>query len=362
MPTTLSANILGSLASTTIELTGAAGNGDNLLCIQLNTVPEESEEVHEARAAQVRNADTITLSGGIGVMQWQGVSCPLAAGPVEIDRYTLSANIPASLASTTSKLAGAASNGDNLLYIQLNTVPEEGEEVHEASAGEDPSTDEDAAAEVAGFAEQSVTALSILRQAKRDFRWAKAQGRKQILEPLGCDVWAEVVSGEQSAISGLVQAPGSVESAAGQAELDVEQLAVQSIIPASLASTTIKLTGAASNGDNLLCIQLNTVPEEGEEVHEALAARIRSNATRKAVCSGRGKGSMEPPKAEVLERQLRQLLGQVRQLGECELCERLDLLNAARQCALTTQPLVFASGSSLLAALLAEVFACLQEA
>ena len=82
----------------------------------------------------------------------------------------------------------------------------------------------------------------------------------------------------------------------------------------------------------------------------------------KVVCSGRGKGSMEPPKAEVLERQLRQLLGQVRQLGECELCERLDLLNAARQCALTAKPLVVASGSSLLAALLAEVFACLQEA
>ena len=75
-------------------------------------------------------ADAISLPGGIGSIQWKGLPCPLAAGPIEVDMtVTLSANIPASLASTTIKLTGTGINGDSLLCVQLNTAPEAEEPV-----------------------------------------------------------------------------------------------------------------------------------------------------------------------------------------------------------------------------------------
>jgi len=71
-------------------------------------------------------ADSITLPGGIGTMQFKGLTCPQAAGATEIDiAVTLSAAIPASLATTTIKLMGTNSNGDNLLCVQINTAPKE---------------------------------------------------------------------------------------------------------------------------------------------------------------------------------------------------------------------------------------------
>lgn len=73
-------------------------------------------------------AESISLPGGIGSVQWQGLKCPQAAGPVEIDMsITLSASIPSSMARTSIKLTGTSSSGDNLLCIQLNTSPEDAE-------------------------------------------------------------------------------------------------------------------------------------------------------------------------------------------------------------------------------------------
>ncbi len=56
-------------------------------------------------------------------------------------------------------------------------------------------------------------------------------------------------------------------------------------IPSSLASTTIKVTGAASNGDNLMCIQLNTTPEEEVPVPAVEAPLQCKSASYDFCCS-----------------------------------------------------------------------------
>ena len=70
-------------------------------------------------------ADSNTLPGGIGTINWRGFSFPLPAGPVELDMsIQMSAAIPASLGSTTIKLTGKGSDGDDLLCVYFSTAPE----------------------------------------------------------------------------------------------------------------------------------------------------------------------------------------------------------------------------------------------
>jgi len=68
--------------------------------------------------------ETIQLPHGVGSMNWVGLKCTQAAGPLEVDMsMTLSASIPAAFARTTITLTALDQQSQNLLCLELHTKP-----------------------------------------------------------------------------------------------------------------------------------------------------------------------------------------------------------------------------------------------
>merc|ERR1711998_430949 len=68
---------------------------------------------------------TCSLPLGAGSLSFDAMSFPLKAGQVQVKvDIALSANLPASLASTTTKATATATNGDKLFCIEIKSSKE----------------------------------------------------------------------------------------------------------------------------------------------------------------------------------------------------------------------------------------------
>merc|ERR1719217_1184871 len=74
-------------------------------------------------------AKTCSLPLGTGSLTFDAMTFPLKAGSTNVNvDISLSAAVPASLQSTTTRCTAAASNGDNLFCIEIKSAP--GQAVH----------------------------------------------------------------------------------------------------------------------------------------------------------------------------------------------------------------------------------------
>jgi len=71
-------------------------------------------------------AKTFDMPMGVGTVKWDGLSCPVKAGAVKVGTdIQMSASLPSSLAKATISIKGKASNGDDLLCMNIQTAPAE---------------------------------------------------------------------------------------------------------------------------------------------------------------------------------------------------------------------------------------------
>merc|ERR1719230_1054194 len=80
-------------------------------------------------------AKTCSLPLGTGSLTFDAMTFPLKTGsvPVNVD-ISLSASVPASLQTTTTRVTSTASNGDKLFCIEIKSAP--GQDVHPERAAQ----------------------------------------------------------------------------------------------------------------------------------------------------------------------------------------------------------------------------------
>jgi len=113
--------------STTVTGTGAL---DEAISGGTFEIDMKTSIISPKWTGDICQAKTFDLPLGLGSVTWSGLTCPLAAGTIKVPLVVkLSSAIPASMATADISTTAKATNGDNILCLNIH-MAKPGQEIH----------------------------------------------------------------------------------------------------------------------------------------------------------------------------------------------------------------------------------------